>query len=386
MGIARPVGGTVLIFERDELGAWNESAELELGQLQERGGVAVTEQGMVLAGVPSGQGAIAVFGKAPSGEWYECTRMRPSDYNSLMVSSELGTAFDAEGTRVAAGSPYTGPNETGRAWLFDTMSYDYSEDFETFAAGPLVNEFGWEPYGLTPSVNGPRVQVVDSGVPGFGTRTVRYENISGEHGNRAIRSPRFGCMPDSISVDIHIAADTAEHSLLYESQNGDTVSRLYFEEGGAITVDQLSSARGIVGRVATSGSWAAGVTTRIEMVNRIDASLEFYQDGALIFAGRDLIEGPVPDPPTLYRQRARYLESEHERTDTSYFFLDNLEVVVHKAPPCPADLDGDGNVGASDLAILLAGWGGSSGGDIDGSGQVDSADLAVLLAAWNDCG
>jgi hypothetical protein len=47
-----------------------------------------------------------------------------------------------------------------------------------------------------------------------------------------------------------------------------------------------------------------------------------------------------------------------------------------------ADLDGDGAVGASDLAILLAQWGGSGSADLDGSGSVGAADLALLLAAW----
>jgi len=48
----------------------------------------------------------------------------------------------------------------------------------------------------------------------------------------------------------------------------------------------------------------------------------------------------------------------------------------------PADLNGDGAVDSGDLAILLAGWGGSGPADLDGSGVVDSADLAILLAAW----
>ncbi|MEY3027900.1 MAG: hypothetical protein RLZZ238_2797 [Planctomycetota bacterium] len=47
-----------------------------------------------------------------------------------------------------------------------------------------------------------------------------------------------------------------------------------------------------------------------------------------------------------------------------------------------ADLDGDGLVNASDLAILLDGWGGSGAADLDGDGTVGAADLAMLLDAW----
>ena len=52
---------------------------------------------------------------------------------------------------------------------------------------------------------------------------------------------------------------------------------------------------------------------------------------------------------------------------------------------CPADLDGDGTVSASDLAALLAGWGNPGDSDLDGSGTTNASDLAILLAAWGPC-
>ena len=53
---------------------------------------------------------------------------------------------------------------------------------------------------------------------------------------------------------------------------------------------------------------------------------------------------------------------------------------------CPADFDGDGRVGGSDLAALLGGWN-SSDPDLDltGDGVADGADLASLLGVWGDC-
>jgi DNA-binding beta-propeller fold protein YncE len=52
------------------------------------------------------------------------------------------------------------------------------------------------------------------------------------------------------------------------------------------------------------------------------------------------------------------------------------------------DLDCDGFVGASDLAILLPLWGSSApaAADIVPDGVVDARDLAVLLGAWGACG
>ena len=54
---------------------------------------------------------------------------------------------------------------------------------------------------------------------------------------------------------------------------------------------------------------------------------------------------------------------------------------------CPADLDGDGDVDAADIAELLVAWGANPGhpADFDGDGDVDAADLAELLAAWGRC-
>jgi len=51
---------------------------------------------------------------------------------------------------------------------------------------------------------------------------------------------------------------------------------------------------------------------------------------------------------------------------------------------CPADLDGNGSVDASDLATLLGAWD-SPAGDIDGNGTTDASDLAILLGSWGDC-
>ena len=53
---------------------------------------------------------------------------------------------------------------------------------------------------------------------------------------------------------------------------------------------------------------------------------------------------------------------------------------------CAADLNGDGQVDAEDLGLLLVQWGVSGNADLDGDGIVDSADLGLLLSAWGGCG
>lgn len=71
-------------------------------------------------------------------------------------------------------------------------------------------------------------------------------------------------------------------------------------------------------------------------------------------------------------------------------FIFNQQAWVATLPataPCVGDVDGDGSVGAADLATLLGAWGKCSGcaGDLDGDGAVGAADLAILLGAWGDC-
>jgi predicted lipoprotein with Yx(FWY)xxD motif len=54
------------------------------------------------------------------------------------------------------------------------------------------------------------------------------------------------------------------------------------------------------------------------------------------------------------------------------------------SPQMPGDLNGDGTVGAEDLAILLGSWGPCDGcpADLNGDGIVDAFDLAQLLGNW----
>ncbi len=56
-----------------------------------------------------------------------------------------------------------------------------------------------------------------------------------------------------------------------------------------------------------------------------------------------------------------------------------------RSTPCVGDLDADGAVGGSDLAILLGAWGAAGPTDLDGSGSTSGGDLAILLGAWGAC-
>jgi hypothetical protein len=56
---------------------------------------------------------------------------------------------------------------------------------------------------------------------------------------------------------------------------------------------------------------------------------------------------------------------------------------------CAADITGNGNVDAADLAAILSAWGGAPTGkanaDVNGDGSIDAADLAAVLSSWGPC-
>ena len=51
---------------------------------------------------------------------------------------------------------------------------------------------------------------------------------------------------------------------------------------------------------------------------------------------------------------------------------------------CPADLSGDQQVDAGDLAVVLSSWG-TAVGDVTGDGTTNAKDLASILGAWGAC-
>jgi hypothetical protein len=52
---------------------------------------------------------------------------------------------------------------------------------------------------------------------------------------------------------------------------------------------------------------------------------------------------------------------------------------------CTGDINGDGVVDATDLGILLGGWGFPGPSDLNGDGTTDGIDLGILLGAWGPC-
>jgi endonuclease/exonuclease/phosphatase family metal-dependent hydrolase len=114
------------------------------------------------------------------------------------------------------------------------------------------------------------------------------------------------------------------------------------------------------------------------------------------FASVDVTEGNVAAAPTnlrfsfdttgrapgTYTQAVTITTSDENLPGAAVRTLALTLAVTVTGSSNPADLDGDGDVDAADLATLLSQWGTAGSADISGDGVVGAEDLAMLLGAW----
>ncbi|MCH8344553.1 MAG: hypothetical protein IH983_11260 [Planctomycetes bacterium] len=148
--------------------------------------------------------------------------------------------------------------------------------------------------------------------------------------------------------------------------------------------DQFGRAVAIDGDTAVIGAWvsdAGGIESGAAYIFRFDPkSSQWVQQQQLL---------PEPNPWLNFFGRSVAIEGntvvigahgEDHQAGATYIY--DLAACL-----CPADLDGDGNVGILDLLSLLAAWGTDPGGppDFDNDGAVGILDLLELLANWGPC-
>jgi len=86
--------------------------------------------------------------------------------------------------------------------------------------------------------------------------------------------------------------------------------------------------------------------------------------------------------PGTYAQTATIATSDQNLPGATSGTMSLTLSVTVTASGNPADLDGDGVVNGSDLALLLNQWGAPGSADLDGDGIVGGGDLAILLNGW----
>ncbi|MBT8484948.1 MAG: hypothetical protein KJO43_05165 [Phycisphaerae bacterium] len=115
-------------------------------------------------------------------------------------------------------------------------------------------------------------------------------------------------------------------------------------------------------------------------------------DGMLVV---QTIDGFEPDPGSSFTVltagadiAGTFATLDAPSPDYAFEVRGTAVVVTFAGAACPADLDGSGEVGFTDLVSVLAAWGPCPGcpQDLDGSGDVGFTDLLTVLSAWGPCG
>ena len=92
---------------------------------------------------------------------------------------------------------------------------------------------------------------------------------------------------------------------------------------------------------------------------------------------------PAGSAPGLWGVSAIAIR-DRARNVKRYSFVEYVQFTLDETP-CPADLDGNGNIGAPDLLLILAEFGCLENcgiADIDGNDQVDVGDALLFLADY----
>jgi hypothetical protein len=113
-------------------------------------------------------------------------------------------------------------------------------------------------------------------------------------------------------------------------------------------------------------------------------------NGGLMWRHHEITEADlvaVLVPPTA-EMRIRFTANDADTQSIVEAGIDGFSITQMEClDTCPADIDGDGEVGILDFLALLGAWGPNPGhpADIDGDGEVGILDFLSLLAAWGPC-
>jgi len=274
------------------------------------------------------------------------------DANDLDPALNAGAQYVSEGQYIHAQDAAAGNDDNNASWRAFTVGSLSSGAYTLNLTGPTVQQKpaieAWKQFD-------PEVQITMVDVPGDGRFLVGSRATEGPDGlwryEYAIQNLNSHRSARSVAVPVDAAA---------------AVSAIGFRDIDYHSGDAYDPTDWATGRESDAVTWTGGNFATNPNGN------------ALRFATLYNFRFTCDRPPT-----ESTLELGLFRPSPTGPGSMSVAVVGPSVPAGnPADLDGDGRIAATDLAILLAQWGGAGSGDLDGSGNIDAADLAALLAAW----
>jgi probable HAF family extracellular repeat protein len=267
-----------------------------------------------------------------------------------------------------------------KAWSLNDAGIIVGESYEPDAPEATV-WVGGEPMQILPDVSASRAadisesnQVVGwmGAVPTFQSDAFVLDLDTGELTN-------LGHLPDGTgaATAINECGEIVGYGIA-ELPDRSTITRAIVWTGGSMQVlEPLPGFKRSAANDINDGGVVVGQCW--DTAASMNASTAFvWRDGVM----RDLNELLLPGSG-LDMRVARAIDSEGRITGYAADSRNDV-VAVRLTPVKPAlgDLDCDGSVNASDLAILLGGWNLPGAGDLDRDGAVGPPDLAILLGAW----
>jgi endonuclease/exonuclease/phosphatase family metal-dependent hydrolase len=145
-----------------------------------------------------------------------------------------------------------------------------------------------------------------------------------------------------------------------------------------------TAAEPITGNITTQGSTTGGQNNKIDYIlwqSSIATAVRQFVFNSNLVSNQG---APLPVPVNTFPgfpSVASSTASDHRPVIVDF----SLPLAPDKPKPCPGDLNGDGQVNADDLGVLLSSFGCAGEGclaDLTGDGQVNADDLGVLLSAF----
>ncbi len=229
-----------------------------------------------------------------------------------------------------------------------------------------------------------RIATAEIGTTGIGPERRTFSAVFGDTGSPWFTSnPGFDCAPGTFVAGSRIGFRFTGPLLAWDGTAFVPTSPVGPLDGerlkaSFLTANATSGAGPVTGfdlAVAANGQWHRHLSWTL-----LPASGAGAPDSGVYLATLELYS----TDPAVGTSRSVQLVMNAGATDAQ-FTAAFAAAEARLAPPCPADLDGDGAVGGADLGILLGGWGLPGPADLDRDGAVTGADLGALLGAWGAC-
>jgi len=154
--------------------------------------------------------------------------------------------------------------------------------------------------------------------------------------------------------------------------------------GAAGVVAQMQYSAGTTMAITGANAHAAIWRTSSKLSTDVMVAYATYGAGKIVACGDSspFDDGTGDTGDTLYNGWSAEVNGDHAQLAMNACLWLNPVVIA-----CASDIDGNGSVDNSDIALLLLDYGACLGcpADLDGSGTVDSADIALLLLDYGVC-